>query len=227
MSAARRPGRTPSFEYLALLLAADLLFVVLHLFHHYSPYFSDLGFSLVRERSFSEVFQYVKEYWIALMFLWIGRLMSWTYWAWAVLFGYLLVDDSFSIHERIGVWLAERLDLGSYAMLRPRDLGELAASALVGIVLLSLAIAAYRLGDERFRRTSRRILLLLLLLAFFGVIVDMLHIMANDIPQLSTLLGALEDGGEMAVMSLISWYVLVRLQEVRAPTRKPDSLVAP
>jgi hypothetical protein len=191
---------------LLLLLAADALFILLHLAHINTPVFSDPRFSLEVERGFGEVFQYLKEYWAALLLLLSGvRQRAPLLVVWSALFGYLLIDDAFEVHERLGAMIAQRFQLPD-TMVRGRDVGEvLVAAAVGGLGLVAIAVAHFRSG-RRARRASGRLLGLVALLAGVGVGVDFLHQMVGR-GAWATVLGALEDGGELLVMTAIVWFV--------------------
>lgn len=210
-----------SNEILFLLFGADLLFIILHFLHTYTPYFSDAHFSAFKDRGFAEIFQYVKEYWIVLVFAWLSILKSTrSYLAWSLLFGYLLLDDSFQIHERLGTIAANYLNYQTVYNLRAQDFGELTVNMTVGLVLLLAISGAYYWGKKDFRRDSQTIILMLVALAIFGVGVDLIHVMIGKIAGKSSFfyeaIGVIEDGGEMLVLSAICWYSMNVLREERS-----------
>ncbi|MCK6626249.1 MAG: hypothetical protein L6R45_13875 [Anaerolineae bacterium] len=202
-------------EFFFLLICADILFMLLHLLHTYTSYFHDTNYSIQTDRGFAEVFQYLKGYWIVLMFFWLSLAKSYSYLAWLCLFAYLVVDDSFELHERLGLVVANYFDYQPMLMLRVWDFGELTASAIMGTVFLTMVGVVYYWGSDDFRRTCKRLVILLLLLVFFGVLVDMIHIMISTSSIFHELAGLLEDGGELLVMSVICWYVLKLLRQAR------------
>lgn len=127
----------------------------------------------------------------------------------ALFFLALLIDDSLELHEAFGFFTEE--SLGRYAAfgLRPKDVGELVFfGGLLVIAIIAFTIA-YRRTDGADRNLVRDLILLTVLLAFFGVGMDMVHIIlmtsldgtGGRIAQ--GLAGAIEDGGEMIVFSLI------------------------
>ncbi len=209
-------SKKDSIEFLFLLIWADILFIVLHIFHAYTPYFRNIDYSMGNDRGFAEVFQYLKEYWIVLMFCGLSLVKSYTYLGWSLLFGYLLIDDSFLLHERLGQMVANYFDYEDIAMLRARDFGELTVSAMSGGIFFTMIGTAYHWGSDNFKRACQRLVMLLLLLVFFGVVVDMVHSMLKPSSGLDRLMGTLEDGGEMVVMSVICWYVLHLLRRARS-----------
>ena len=129
--------------------------------------------------------------------------------AWSFLFLYLLIDDAFQVHELFGEYVAASLAISPALGLRVEDFGELIVSASAAVFLLGLIAAAYWRGSRAFRQASNHLFLLLLALAFFGVFVDMLHVAINMGWKINFVLGAVEDGGEMIIMTVIAWYALL------------------
>jgi hypothetical protein len=193
---------------LLLLLAADAVFVAVHLVHALSPFLNDGLFSIERDRSYAEIFQYVKTYWVVLLLAALAwRTRESVYVAWMLLYAYLLFDDAFRIHEEGGAAMAARLGYVGALGLRPEDLGELTVSAVIGVVFLALILITYRRGGRDARNASSDLALLVGVLAFFGVFVDMLRIVVEP-AYAELLLAIVEDGGEMVAMSFTCWYAL-------------------
>ena len=196
-----------SDRLLLLLVSADIFFILLHIFHFYTPFFALPGYSLFRDRGFSEVYQYVKEYWIALLLLMFAiRSRKLCYLTWSALFGYLLIDDSSGLHERYGGKFAAYFDFHPAFGLRAKDFGELVVTGLASLFFFSFILASYVLSDEKEKRFSRYLAVILFGLGFFGVFMDMVDMMVNN-PVLARILGTVEDGGEMLVMSIAVWFV--------------------
>jgi hypothetical protein len=198
-----------SIKLLYLLLATDVIFLVIHVIYSYSGILSNPRFSLEVDRGYSELFQYLKEYWIILLlgFLAVQK-RSPLYLAWSLLFSYLLLDDSIEIHENLGLAISNQLAFSSALNLRAKDFGELIVSASVGLFFLILISIAYRFGDRTSRKTSKHLIVMLFGLALFGIVVDMIHIAVQS-PLLDPLFTILEDGGEMVVMSVIASFVFL------------------
>jgi hypothetical protein len=195
---------------LVLLLGSDLVFFVLHFVSTLTPLLSNPMFNLSEDRGYPEFFQYLKYLWIVLLLLYpYSRNTSLRFGAWAMVFAYFLLDDSMQIHERGGLLISGQLELISYFGLRARDYGELIVSATVGVLLLPSLVWAYRTGTQTFKRTSLDLFLLICLLIFFGVVVDMLHVIVGSNLTAEYVFGVVEDGGEMLAASLILWYVFL------------------
>lgn len=204
-----------SIRFLYLFLITDLAFIIIHLFYVHADILSNPSFSLDQERGYSEIFQYIKEYWIALL---LGALAvkqrSALYLGWSLLFFYLLLDDSLTIHEILGAIISEKLGLQGVFNLRALDFGELIVSAGVGLFFLFFLAISYRFASRIPRETSKSLIIMFLVLAVFGIAVDMLHSMLRFSLFWDPLLAMLEDGGEMVVMSVIAWFVFKRSESL-------------
>jgi hypothetical protein len=129
---------------LALWLAADIFFIILNLFHVFTPYLNHPFFFLSDDRSGGEATRYAKEIWIAIAFFMIAYLRgSILYVPWALVFVYFLFDDMLMFHEIWGREIAIALDYPAVIGLRPDDLGELTIHAIALAVLGPLVLAAY------------------------------------------------------------------------------------
>ena len=201
-----------SSRLLYLLLATDILFIALHIIYKTTELTSNSSFSLEMDRGYPEIFQYIKEYWIALLFLFLAlRKQVLIYGVWSLLFLYLLLDDYLKIHEIGGEMISEKLNFPAILNLRAVDLGELLVSISVSLFFLVLISITYRFSNSMARQVSKYIIALLFLLAFFGIVTDMVHIMTESlsIELLNDFMGLVEDGGEHLVMTLIAWFVFL------------------
>lgn len=198
--------------FLLLLLSADLAFIVVHFIRDLPPFLSHELFSLETDRGYSEIFQYVKLWWIVVLFAalwWRGR--DRLYLGWMLLFAYLLGDDALGFHERGGHAVAELWSLQGALGLRGQDFGELAVSGTVGLVFLLIIFHMYLRSTPEGKTATRRLTFYVGVLAFFGVFIDMVHIMVGgDFGR--EFVAALEDGGEMFAVSIICWYVLYLME---------------
>ncbi|MEQ8205519.1 MAG: hypothetical protein RIA65_05030 [Woeseia sp.] len=203
------PGNTPVTAFLLLLVAIDFVFFFLH----FLPLFGVLNnplFSLEEDGGYPERYQYLKTLSIVVLLLLVSAKVKVVgYSVWAVLFLYLLLDDALSIHESLGLHVATRLEFSPAFGLRARDFGELVVTATAATLLLAPLAVFYLRGSNAFRAVSKCLFVLLVALAFFGIFVDMLHVAIQQGWKVSFLLGALEDGGEMLVMSVMAAYVFL------------------
>jgi hypothetical protein len=191
---------------LAILIAADVMIMALHITRARFGVPDGPLFSLDVDQGYSAIFQYLKEFLIAALLLQLTlqrrRLL---YAAWMLLFVYLLADDSLRIHERLGFTLMNLFEIPSVFGIEGQAYGELIISLLFGSLLL-MAIGVAHLRAEPFEQVfSKNLFALFVGLAFFGVAVDILH---QLMPSLDSRFSMIEDGGEMIAMSMILWFVL-------------------
>ena len=201
------------YKLLILLVLTDFFFIVLHIFHKYTDFGPGRLLSIDQDMGFAEMFQYIKEYWIGLILLWFAlKRRSFLFFGWSLMFFYLLFDDALMFHESGGTILTRYFNLQPILGLRAQDIGELGIAVIVGVAFLAIIGISHYFSEQRLREISKRIAILLVALVFFGVFVDIIHSMFRK-TEISNLLALIEDGGEMVVMSLITWYVFKIDQE--------------
>lgn len=198
-------------KILILLLLTDLCFIILHIIRDSSNYLNDINWSITKDQGYAELFQYTKEFWIVITLLlcWI-KTRALIYFSWMVLFFYALLDDSFEIHEWVGLDLAIYFNFQPAYGLRGVDFGELLVSMIAySLIFVLVGISYYRSSPEG-RKVSNNLLFLVAALAFCGIVLDMVDVLVlqfeNDMLTLYSQIA--EDGGEMVVMSIILYYVL-------------------
>ena len=205
---------------LFLLLAIDAVFLLLNKVYLDTHLLSDRRFLLRLDGGYAETFGYLKESCIVLVLCALAvRARQPLYFAWATLLLYILLDDSLRLHERVlGPFVRASLGFAAEDMvlgINARDLVEDAVMALLALVILSIMLAVYYFGDRTFKKVSIGLFLLLAALGFFGVVVDLMHAAIQNGPwfpgrgRTSRLLGVIEDGGELVVVSLILWFVVL------------------
>lgn len=195
---------------LLLLITTDLVFILLHVINAITHLPNAFLFDITRDRGYGEMYQYIKFFWVIMLFAYIVKSTKcYSYIAWMLVFTYFLFDDSLKIHELFGQYIAKALNFNPPFNFRPQDLGELAASAIAGTFLLVSTVTAYLLGSPTFRKISVDMLLFVIALAFFGVFVDIAKHAFHIGRVLSFGFGIIEDGGEMVVVSLTLWYVIL------------------
>jgi hypothetical protein len=196
---------------LILLLAGDAAFIALHILlwsrGQLTPWLN-----VEADGSLPECFQYLK--WLtsalACLVCFIRRREG-LYLGWAALFTYFLFDDADSLHERFGSDLTIAFNWTGALGLRGQDFGELLTTLIAGAVLLGAIAWLYWLSESRPARAfTRRLLPWLALLVFFGVGIDMLHVVIGPIvsPVVFMLAGVAEDGGEMIAASFLTAFAV-------------------
>lgn len=204
---------------LVVLLATDLFFIIMHIMLRTKALPLTTMFSLERDGSYPEYFQYAK---IAIIIIQLCFLMKITgnfgIISWVLLFVYLLSDDAFRIHERFGEMTAEYFNFIPPFNLRKQDIGEIVFTSAMGIFLISNLFWEYRNGSSLFRKLSLDLTIGLTGLIFFGMGMDFLHAAIDLGRTVGHVLGSIEDGGEMIVISLIVWYLAVVLIQKGKPS---------
>ena len=196
--------------FLLLLLCGDLAFVVMHFISALTPVFSSPLLNIEKDRGYPEMYQYLKFLWIIALLLSLASAnRAIHYVAWAVVFAYFLLDDALKVHEWAGRRFAASFTFIPPFGLRLRDLGELAITATVGVLLLPILGWAYRRGSRMFRKVSQDLTLLILVLVFFGVVVDVAHEAVDWGWKARFIVGVIEDGGEMVSVSLALWFTFL------------------
>ena len=192
-----------SKKLLLLLLAADFVFIAIHLLNMAHVIANPL-YSLEKDRGYAEFYQYIKQYWVIILLIILAvRKKHIHYLSWSILFAYLVLDDSLRIHETFGRYIVNYFDLQGEFYLRAQDFGELSVLALFCSLIFLLIGFTYLTSDTPTKRVSKHLFMLVLSIAFFGVGVDIIHVV---IPWGQSIWGLIEDGGEMLIMSIIVWY---------------------
>lgn len=212
--------------FIVLLLAADFSLLLMHSLHSVTPFLADERFSVAKPGGYGEIYQCAKYLGIAILLVYLLRQSrEYGYAAWVLVFLYLLVDDAAEMHERMGAMIAGAMQFTPRFRLRAQDFGELMVSAAAAVLLLSCVAWAYRRGSAAFRKVTLDLLLLVTALAFFGIAIDMAQIAARMGTNVRILLETIEDGGEMAVASVMLWYVFrVYLSAMAGPLTRDSSV---
>jgi len=199
-------------RFFVLLLLADSGFILLHIIRAFTGYRWSFMFSLEEDGGYSEIFQYIKEFWIVILLIYLAiNYRKITYFFWSVLFVFFLLDDSIQIHESLGLALSESFNIPPVLGLRGRVVGELVGVALIGLFFLVILFVTYLRSERGTQKIVKTLFGLFALLVFFGVGVDTIHeIFRNlvDIRGAEFVAATLEDGGEMIVMSMFVWFLL-------------------
>jgi len=192
---------------LAVMLCVDLVFILYSAMRNFTHQ-PISRWHIAYDGGFPEKWQYIK--WgilIALLLTMFRQRRSAVYLAWAALFTYFLVDDSMMIHERLGQAISDYFGFQPALRLNPVNFGEMIVSAGAAIPLLGfLAFCYVKSTSSVDRGFSQTMAVLLAALVFFGIFVDELDVVA-PFQIVRSLLELIEDGGEMAVASVMTCYV--------------------
>jgi len=209
-------------KLLLKLFFIDLIFVVIHIsvclvyYLGYIENFGDYNFLvLTQDKSFAEIFQYFKyALFIGITIYLIIKEKSYAYISWILLFLFMLLDDSLSLHEFAGEYLAGKYNFQPKFELRAVDFGELIFMALAGLIVLFTLGMTYFKSGAVFRKRTHSILFLLGFLVLFGVGFDMLHEILGENLKVGFVIGLIEDGGEMIIVTIMVCYVYQLLKSV-------------
>lgn len=191
------------------LLLANAIFIAIHFLiggliytgfgREALPGLNYQNFALGAEGGYPEIFNYFQAATCTVLLVGIAVLTRQpAYLAWAVVFAFVLLDDALSVHEQFGAWLAETLALPAAFGMRTLDSGELLAWSTVGAVLALILLWGFRKSNSEARKFGSIFGVIFALLVFFGMGVDMLHIILEGRSAvLDRAVEALEDGGEM------------------------------
>ena len=207
-------SRTNRYYGKYLLLGMDFALIAASIVRHHInfPGGEDL-LSVSKDGGYAEYFQYAKLATIVVLLYLVARVKrSALIGGWGIIFFILLADDALKIHERGGARLADWFSFSAMYNLRAVDYGELMVFALWGLIAIAILTVTSRIDrSPTAREVSKGLFLLLLGLACFGGLFDMLHIAAANTWELSAtgnnLFDAVEDGGEMVVVSLVLGFV--------------------
>lgn len=189
------------------LLAIDIVFFIIHSLTELNVLPFSRNVYVQTDKGYPEIFQYVK-YGIILVV--ILQLMikheQRNFVGWGFLFTLLWLDDMLQFHENAGAMISSMVGFTPKFGLKAEDFGEMVYAAIAGTFLLTLIGYCYYKGSTIFRQRNHILLFLFGCLLFFGIGVDMVHSFFRDVNKLNLLIAAVEDGGEMLVMSLMVTY---------------------
>lgn len=230
--------RSLAFRWIVLCLAlGDLVVVLLHLAEvRVGPlgpdWFPSGRLRMNRDRGLAEAWGYAQTALaVALLLVVHQQARQPLALAWAGVLTLVVLDDSLTLHERIGTWTAQAWGLPAPGGLRGSDLGELVAWAFMGVLALALLLLGTRASTPRQRRAMAPLLGGFLSLMFFAVVVDMAHqALGSDGDrflgiEINPALRFAEALGELISMTAILVAVLALLltQETGQPTKGAPS----
>ncbi|MDQ4142428.1 MAG: glycosyltransferase [Actinomycetota bacterium] len=219
-----RMGRLPAV--LVGLLLVDAFFLLLHI-----PQVIDLTDAIHRLPAWAERVIFRREWWlgqeggyaewsgyaksalaVVLLLVLYRRRRQPIELAWAATFLVIALDDALALHERGGIGLAESLGLPD-VVIDAEHLGELVIWGLLAGPLLALLLAWRPRSDAGSKRLSKGLALLVAILVVLAVVLDAVQIILTG--PAAPIVGTIEDGGEMVVMSLVVVWLLAAVVDDR------------
>jgi uncharacterized membrane protein len=135
--------------------------------------------------------------------------------AFLAIFIFIVLDDAFQVHERLGSRIEDALALQRFDVLMLIDPGQLLVWTIVGLPLLAVAVAGVVRSPEEDRRNGILLIGALAVLALFAVVVDMAHVvLRRAFRGADDLFIVIEDGGEQITLSLMCCLVILIRREV-------------
>ena len=206
-------------QLFSTIIVINLILIVIHLFHTYNNVPASDFFDLEVDHSLSEFFIYIQELGIVILLFWMYKKYdNLLYLAWLLIFSYILIDDSLLLHERIGVWMVDQFNVENNFGVRGRDITEVIVQLIFGVPRIGFAAWAHFFkGDRLAKRISIVLAVFLLVLIGFAVVLDWFHVKIM-ILYLKPILGTIEDGGEIFIITAILWYVYRQWQNMESGT---------
>lgn len=200
-------------QLLVLLLCTDGLLIVVHLLHWETAFFHGEKYAIWREGGIGEMFQYMKEFWLTIIFLYAGlKRANPMLIMWSLIFFYFLADDALRWHEDMGRVVANLIGLPALFGLAPQIQGQVVYAVGLAVIFFGVVgVLSYLRGREALV-FSAGLFVLLGLFAVFAVLLDWVFHLFED-QTIRHYLVVIEEGGEMLVLSLIVWFVLTSLQK--------------
>jgi len=194
-------------KLLILLLLTDLVLIVMNVLLCLTSITSDPWFNLNKERGFSESYQYIKEFWIVILLLYLGiKKHGFVLYGWALLFLYILFDNALAIHGKFGEYLINVFAVKNVLGTQTDGMEVLVVASLICIGALFVIGISYLFSNKRMRAISNTLIFFVLIFGFFGVIMNFIHDSLGK-TSFNLALIIMEEGGEMLTMSFILWYV--------------------
>ena len=121
----------------------------------------------------------------------------------------MMLDDWLMVHEQMGGLFGQMISRESSVSYIT---GEIVFALLFACVVYGLLILAWILGDDRSRPAITRFAVLYVALGAFGVGIDALHSLyleaIGGYSSTEAFVGLVEDGGEMLIISIITFVAL-------------------
>ncbi|RVT86915.1 hypothetical protein DXV76_02160 [Rhodobacteraceae bacterium CCMM004] len=202
-----RPG--VAWGVLGPLLAVDAALIGLHgILGLTLPTVPDL-FHIARETSLAEAVGYgkwaVSAILLALCALRGGGAVAL---AFAAVLTLMLADDGLQFHETLGHRLSRAAGLGELGAVDAQSLGEVIVLAAFGAALAPAILWSVWTAPPQGRWMALRLTGLIAVFALFGGVFDALHAPFEDWRYGAGIADLIEDGGEMAVASVITAHVV-------------------
>ena len=208
------PLKRSALILVLVLFGIDVFFIGFHALLSALKFFGSLEagsfayFKVTQEGGIPEFFNYFKLCLASVVLMLIYRRSRIPiYLILALIFTYALLDDAFTLHERLSLDLAEALALPE--MWRQSTYAQPLYFAIVATLSVPILLGGWINANSTHRRLSLALIASLCALAFFAVFVDFVHSLISDYSRVADkALALVEDGGEMLVVTLSCWVAL-------------------
>jgi hypothetical protein len=172
--------------------------------------FPTSAFSLTIDRSIPEFYGYLMSLIVVVCLGLAFRRTRLTSTAFvAALYGFIVIDDAFEYHEFGGAALVDLLGLGTGVL--PIIFGELLAWGLAALALGVFLLWCLRRRQPADLGVYLLFALILVATTVFGAGVDALHVLTSSSVALGLVLGWVEDGGELLMLTVAAACALLLL----------------
>jgi hypothetical protein len=216
-----------------VLLAANLVLVLLHggyfvcLRYGLDAWPRDPIFSLASNTGFAQAFNSAQTLLLIALLLGLARrTREMLYLALAVVFFLVLLDDALAINQLLGSPLVRALGLVDHPRLLAQSLAEMLVYGALAVLVLALLGLGWLHASPAQRRAGAAFVLLLALLAFFATVMDLVHLaFIKSFRGSRLVLELLEEGGEMATLSIAPLLALALTRQAPPATAAARSLI--
>lgn len=216
-----------------VLLAANLVLVLLHggyfvcLRYGLDAWLRDPMFSLASNTGFAQAFNSAQTLLLIALLLGLARrTREVLYLSLAVVFVLVLLDDALAINQLLGSPLVRALGLVDHPRLLAQSLAEMLVYGALAVPVLALLGLGWLHASPAQRRAGAAFVLLLALLAFFATVMDLIHLaFIKSFRGSRLVLEVLEEGGEMATLSIALLLALALTRQAPPATAAARSLI--
>jgi hypothetical protein len=216
-----------------VLLAANLALALLHggyfvcLRYGLDAWPRDPIFSLASNTGFAQAFNSAQTLLLIALLLGLARrTREVLYLSLAVVFVLVLLDDALAINQLLGSPLVRALGLVDHPRLLAQSLAEMLVYGALAVPVLALLGLGWLHASPAQRRAGAAFVLLLALLAFFATVMDLIHLaFIKSFRGSRLVLEVLEEGGEMATLSIALLLALALTRQAPPATAAARSLI--
>jgi hypothetical protein len=215
------------------LLGVNLVLALLHgaywicLRYGLDAWPRDPIFSLDSNAGFAQAFSSAQTLLLILLLLGLARRTGeMLYLALGGVYVIVLLDDALALNQLLGSPLVRALGLVDHPRLLAQSLAEMLVYGALAVPVLALLGLGWLHASPAQRRAGAAFVLLLALLAFFATVMDLVHLaFIKSFRGSRLVLEVLEEGGEMATLSIALLLALALTRQAPPATAAARSLI--